>query len=199
MTTRHRLTDDTRARVAHTFATFTESAQRMSRHIAHEYARRHDAAAAHTLGTVHGRAARRAAEGHSRRVVLLAHTVDALRTSGRDFTADTVALAFRGDVESVNLVHDAAADGHGWALAVVAALRLTDHTDATSWTVPLTDDEDTATATVAALTHADDTPPPKPRATLTGSVDVCAPPARTLPSRSVQASGSRPREDIAQT
>ena len=122
-----------------------------------------------------GRDARKIARGNTRVSVSVARYLSFLHDHGRTYTADLAALAFRGDLDARREWESMAEAGDPDALVVVTILQEIDGMRA---------DAEHLAAEVAALvasvtlTDLPDTaePLPPPRITLTGSLDLHAPP-----------------------
>lgn len=126
-----------------------------------------------------GRDARKIARGNTRISVAVARYLSFLRDRGRDYTADLVALALRGDLDARREWEAMAEDGDPDALVVLGILQDLDGMIA---------DAEGLAAEVAALvasvtlTDLPETaePIPPPRITLTGSLDLHAPPVAAM-------------------
>lgn len=153
----------------------TEPARKAAEGIA---AHRHRLAAAgrsHRLASLDADA-RRIAHGHGVIAVRIAHLIADLHAQGRDYEADLVAAALRGDEVALRDIGSLVGEGSPLGLLVLAiATDLDALTDAV--TVFTTEVADLIAEVSAADLHDLTDPLPPPRMTLAGSVDTTAPPA----------------------
>lgn len=174
------------ARVALESTTLQDTTEAIMRHVSEPARKAGEAIAAHrrriaAAGRSHHLAAldadaRRIAHGHAGIAVRIVRLIADLHAEGRDYEADLVAAALRGDEASLRDIASLVAEGAPLGLQVLA---IADDLDA------LADAVVVFTTEVAALTNEITTanlhdltrPITPPRTFLAGSVDTTAPPA----------------------
>lgn len=173
------------ARVAMEMTSLQETTGAVMRHVTEPVRKAGEAIAAHRRRiAMAGRSrhlahldadARRIAHGHGRIAVNIARLISDLHAEGRDYEADLVAAALRGDEESLRDIASLVAEGSPLGLQVLA---IADDLDTLTDAVVVFTTQ--VAALIAEITTADlhdlTDPIAPPRTFLAGSVDTTAPP-----------------------